>query len=177
MTDSKPICYILIGPPAAGKSTWIAENWMNEYTRHIVVSSDNEIERHAKSVGKTYNDVFASHIKKATKVAMADAQMAADQGYNVVIDRTNMTIGARKKFIDIFKDTHIIIGYDFGTPDNIVERLLSRPGKDIPMHIVRNMIESYEAPTLEEGFDAVYDNDSAIDTLKIINDLKIHEGN
>jgi tRNA uridine 5-carbamoylmethylation protein Kti12 len=42
----------------------------------------------------------------------------------------------------------------FKTPNEIelARRLASRPGKNIPDHVIRDMIDNYEAPTREEGF-------------------------
>jgi tRNA uridine 5-carbamoylmethylation protein Kti12 len=36
-----------------------------------------------------------------------------------------------------------------------MERLNSRVGKQIPYHVVENMINTYEHPSLDEGFDDI----------------------
>jgi hypothetical protein len=37
-----------------------------------------------------------------------------------------------------------------------MRRLMSRPGKEIPAHVVASMIASWEEPTLEEGFKEIW---------------------
>ena len=64
---NKPKLYILIGVPGSGKSSWVA-NQMFDWNRTVVASSDGHIERHAKSIGKTYNDVFKDYAPKAMKL-------------------------------------------------------------------------------------------------------------
>ena len=43
------------------------------------------------------------------------------------------------------------------TPKNdvLAERLNSRPGKTIPGHVMNNMMDNIEMPTLQEGFDSI----------------------
>ena len=51
-----PVAYILIGLPGSGKSTWIRNNQTKD--DFVVISSDDEIEKYAKSQSKTYSEVF-----------------------------------------------------------------------------------------------------------------------
>jgi tRNA uridine 5-carbamoylmethylation protein Kti12 len=46
----------------------------------------------------------------------------------------------------------------FKTPDEeeLIKRLNSRPGKEIPKDVISNMIDNWEEPTLEEGFDEIW---------------------
>jgi predicted kinase len=82
---------------------------------------------------------------------------------NFHIDRTNLTVKSRRKFIEKLKPH----GYQFeavvfpmpGTEKLSQEewnhRLDSRPGKTIPGYILSSMIEHYEVPTEAEGFDKI----------------------
>jgi len=73
--DEKKI-FVLVGPPAIGKSTWIAQNVPDAY----VVNRDDIVTQIAKGKGLTYDDMFASPPK--------DAEIGYQQApYGVVINR------------------------------------------------------------------------------------------
>ena len=153
-------CNILVGAPGVGKSSWLASRYCGE----VVISSDHIIEQIAICVGRDYNDVFTDVIKFADKIFWADLENAAERGANIVVDRTNMSAKSRKRILDVVRQ----YGYNFnaivfplpGTEDlSTVEwlrRLDSRPGKTIPLHVIESMLESFEMPTIEEGFDSIY---------------------
>jgi gluconate kinase len=46
----------------------------------------------------------------------------------------------------------------FKTPeaDELKRRLESRPGKSIPDHVIKSMIDNFEMPTEEEGFKEIW---------------------
>jgi gluconate kinase len=46
----------------------------------------------------------------------------------------------------------------FKTPEHkeLMRRLMSRPGKEIPDHVIASMIASWEEPVLEEGFTEIW---------------------
>jgi tRNA uridine 5-carbamoylmethylation protein Kti12 len=41
-------------------------------------------------------------------------------------------------------------------PEELARRLASRPGKNIPDHVMRSMIDNFEMPDTEEGFTQVW---------------------
>lgn len=156
-------CYVLIGPPGAGKSTWIEKEFQGEC---FVVSSDAIIEEVAKSEGKTYNDVFAKYIKAADRLMWDEFSRALVEGQSpLIIDRTNMSRKSRARIFERMKWAKldgITLGYTmhavvFPAPEKEEweRRLNSRPGKTIPDNVIRSMIQSFEMPTLDEGFDTV----------------------
>ncbi len=53
---NRRIIYVLIGPPAIGKSTWIKKYTDSDNT--FVINSDDITERVAESLGWTYDDLF-----------------------------------------------------------------------------------------------------------------------
>jgi GTPase SAR1 family protein len=53
---NKRIIYVLIGPPAVGKSTWI--NNMTDPDNTFVVNRDDMVESAANSLGWTYDDLY-----------------------------------------------------------------------------------------------------------------------
>lgn len=57
IAEGKRTIWILIGPPAVGKSTWARENVSSD--AHII-SRDSVVERIAEDMGWTYNDMFSA---------------------------------------------------------------------------------------------------------------------
>jgi len=154
------ICYILIGVPGSGKSTFIEEN-LYDFPRDAdgnlpwVTGTDLYIDRVAEALEMTYSEVFKDSYKLAEKCFWADIQNAAAEGDSIIIDRTNMTRTGRKKF---FTALH---GYRFEAivfplPTDLEQRLASRPGKEIGMNIIDSMLANYSAPSFQEGFDAIW---------------------
>jgi predicted kinase len=150
------ICYILIGVPASGKSTWWKEQDLLDNT--WVLSTDDVIEAVATQFGFTYDEVFKELINFADKVMWQDAHYAAEDSYTVYVDRTNLSAKARKKFIDFLKPYgYMFKAIVFPQPDETEwrRRLNSREGKTIPAHVLRSMQDSYEIPLMSEGFDEI----------------------
>jgi gluconate kinase len=51
---------------------------------------------------------------------------------------------------------HIAVVFKTPDADELAKRLASRPGKNIPDHVMRSMIENFEMPTEKEGFKEVW---------------------
>jgi predicted kinase len=149
-------CYILIGMPASGKSTWIDGDLSED--PYYVASTDDTIETVSRLYDMTYDQGFKNLIAFAESVMWNDLQQAAEEGIKIYIDRTNLSAKSRKKLIDFMKP----YGYTFKaivfpTPDETEwrRRLESRPGKTIPEDVLKNMRRSYEMPLPGEGFDEI----------------------
>jgi predicted kinase len=148
-------CYMLIGVPAAGKSTWIGnQDWAKDC---VTVSTDNYVEAQAKLEGKTYNEVFTEFMPLAVKMMAQDVVNAREAGKDIIWDQTSTTIRSRERKFNMLPDYHHI-AVVFKTPEKEEHerRLASRPGKNIPPHVMKNMIESYEPPTEDEGFKEIW---------------------
>ncbi len=150
-------CYILVGVPASGKSTWV-EAQMPDYDDQWVASTDSIIEEIGNLFGLSYNEIFSDVIRFAEKQMWRDLKAAAKTGDTIYVDRTNLNSSSRKKFIDFLKP----YGYQFKAivlpqPDETEwhRRLNSREGKTIPAHVLRSMQDNYEVPLLSEGFDEI----------------------
>lgn len=150
-----PTLYMLVGVPASGKSTWVNENV--NFQECTVLSTDDYLQDIANKRGKTYNDVFQSHIKEATKWMNDLAKYTFFNDRDAVWDQTNLTAKSRKAKLEMVPDHYEKIAVYFAAPDaeEYKRRLDSRPGKTIPYHILKNMAESIEVPTKDEGFDDV----------------------
>ena len=87
-----PHIIVLVGLPACGKSTFIQNG---DFQNHEIISSDNLIEDYAKTVNKTYEEVFSEYIKIASRKILKIYDEALKSNKNIIIDRTNLTEKSR----------------------------------------------------------------------------------
>jgi predicted kinase len=147
--------YVLVGVPASGKSTWLKnQTWTLGLT---VVSTDVFVEDHAKRVGKTYSEVFDEYMPTAVQKMVEVVEHARDHGNDIIWDQTSTTVASRAKKFRMLPD-YYKIAVVFNTPDSEEHqrRLNSRPGKVIPTDVLRSMIDGFEMPTEEEGFNEIW---------------------
>jgi len=146
-----PVCYQLVGVPGSGKSTWIkSQDWAKDCA---IVSTDMWVEMEAERVGKTYTEIFQDYMPHAVKLMAQHVELARDKGMDIIWDQTSTTeITRRRKFNMLPDYEHIAVV--FNTPDQVEldKRLSSRPGKIIPDHVMKSMIEGFVMPTTDEGF-------------------------
>ena len=146
-----PKCYQLIGVPGSGKSTWIdTQDWALSCAK---VSTDKWVEIYAKEVGRTYSEVFVDFMPTAVDLMAKEVIAAREMGRDIIWDQTSTTVKSRARKFNMLPDyEHIAVV--FRTPEHkeLVRRLWSRPGKDIPEHVIASMIASWEEPSLDEGF-------------------------
>ena len=150
-----PKLYMLVGVPAAGKSTWIkSRDWPSNT---VVVSSDRFIDDHAEKVGKTYNEVFAEYAPIAMRLMENQVLIARTNGCDIIWDQTNTGVKSRKSKLAMLPD-YEKIAVVFTTPEKEEHdrRLSSRPGKLIPDNVMRSMIANLAEPTEEEGFTEIW---------------------
>lgn len=153
---TNPIAFFLIGLPGSGKSTWIKPYL--ESNQFDLISTDFFIDQYAKSVGKTYTDVFSEYIKEAEKITNLYLSEVIEGRRNLIWDQTNISVKARKAKIAKL-DGYIKIAVVFSiSEDTQLSRIANRKtetGKDIPANILRSMRGNFEMPTLEEGFSQI----------------------
>jgi predicted kinase len=160
-----PRALFLVGVPASGKSTFrqimsdkiTANNGMHQYA---FVSSDDMIEILGGILNMTYNEVFQEPelVSQAMEAADTSFFLAVDEQAFIVIDRTNMSVKSRSKYLAQLKAA----GYEcdavvFKLPSTDAEhnewnKRLDRPGKTIPNYVLADMFQNYQVPTTEEGF-------------------------
>ena len=155
MSEKIPKCYQLVGVAASGKSTWINDQiWALGLT---IVSTDAFVEDYARAQGKTYSEVFTEYMPTAVGLMAEQVIFAREHGHTVIWDQTSTTVKSRaRKFHMLPNYEHIAVV--FKTPDHteLMRRLMSRPGKEIPDHVIASMIASWEEPTEEEGFTEIW---------------------
>jgi len=150
-----PKCYQLVGVPASGKSTWVAnQDWAKDCA---YISTDEYVEAYAKHAGKTYSEVFDLVMKDAVAAMIENVIMAKSMGQDIIWDQTSTTVKSReRKFNMLPSYEHIAVVFETPSRIELRRRLDSRPGKEIPDVVVEGMIISFEMPTEEEGFKEIW---------------------
>lgn len=150
-----PKCYQLIGVPGSGKSTWVSnQEWSKDCS---IISTDYWVEEEAKRVGKTYSEIFTDYMPRAVELMAANVVSAREMGNDIIWDQTSTTVKSRARKFNMLPD-YYHIAVVFKTPEHkeLVRRLMSRPGKEIPDHVIASMISSWEDPTEDEGFSEIW---------------------
>jgi predicted kinase len=150
-----PKLYVLIGVPGSGKSTWVKnQDWAKDCA---YISTDMHVENQAKLEGKTYNEVFKDFMPTAVKMMTDDVIKAREASKDIIWDQTSTSIKSRAKKFNMLRDYHAI-AVVFRTPpkEELARRLANRPGKNIPDHVMRSMIDNWEEPTEDEGFKEIW---------------------
>lgn len=161
--NRKPILYVLVGVPGAGKSTWVKNQpWAEDCA---VVSTDTYVEAYAVLQGKTYDEVFKDYMPTAVRRMTDDVWDAEAVSQDIIWDQTSTTVKSRARKLRMLPDYHKV-AIVFPTPelDELSHRLASRPGKTIPHNIVAGMIRHWEDPTTDEGFDEVWNANDFVKT-------------
>ena len=150
-----PKCYQLIGVPGSGKSTWVNNQaWAIACAK---VSTDKWVEIYAKEVGKTYSEVFDAFMPTAVDLMAKEVVAAREMGRDIIWDQTSTTVKSRKRKFNMLPDyEHIAVVFKTPKKDDLARRLANRPGKNIPDHVMRSMINSFELPSEEEGFKEIW---------------------
>lgn len=158
-----PTCTVMVGLPALGKSTFIKQI---KTPNTWIYSTDMFIEAVAEDNGITYNDAFLSNIDAAIQFNEQKIATMMMLRKDIIWDQTNLGVAKRKKIIDQMKEAGYTVnciclqpnikGKTWPECNNEWDRRLnSRTGKNIPQHVLANMMENYVVPTIEEGFDSI----------------------
>jgi predicted kinase len=148
--------YVLVGVPGSGKTTWISnQRW--DMNKTVFVSTDDHVEKHAKKIGKTYNEVFKDYMPTAIKLMAKDVVDAREAGKDIVWDQTSTTVKSRaRKFKMLPNYQAIAVVFKTPSPTELEKRLAGRPGKNIPWAVMNTMINGWEEPTKDEGFTEIW---------------------
>jgi predicted kinase len=152
-----PELVMLCGIPTSGKSTYVNKLKKLDYWKDaVVLSTDNYIEKYAKRVGQTYNEVFDDVIPDATRELEMEFNWSKSKSRNIIWDQTNLSVKTRKKKLSklpsIYKRGVV---YFTVSLEDALKRNKHREGKFIPESILKRMWHQFEIPTLKEGFDYV----------------------
>ena len=148
---------IMIGIPLSGKSTFITNKiieFCNIISRDAILLEEGN--------GKSYTEAFLSvnqkTVSKILNEKITEAGLGSD---NTIIDMTSLKPKSRKAHIKRFPN-HVKIAVKMPIPSSeiLLERNKTRneeEGKYIPEKVITDMLNSYKAPTKEEGFDFIVD--------------------
>jgi len=150
-------CIMLCGIPTSGKSTYVNKLREYEYWKDaVVLSTDDYIEKEAKRMGLTYNQVFDDVIDNATRELELQLNMAMDKGKDIIYDQTNLSKKTRRKKLlklpSYYRKTAVWFQIDI---EEALKRNKTREGKFIPESIIKRMYHQFEVPTCDEGFDFI----------------------
>jgi len=154
--NKEPKLYMLVGVPGSGKSTWVKnqEFWMKDC---VYISTDTYVEEWAKTVGKTYTEVFEEYMPIAIAKMLDAVNDTQSIGKDIIWDQTSTTIVSRaKKFRMLPEYYAIAVVFRIPEPQELQKRLANRPGKMIPSDVLARMIDSWEEPTEDEGFKEIW---------------------
>ncbi len=159
LTNEKPNLYLLVGLPGTGKSTYIKDVLSKTLKNYVVVSSDDVLERIATEKNKTYDDIFLDNIDAATQESNSIFEKALKNNLSIVVDKTNLSIKSRKKWLqrcgDRYNKIAVIFEVDDHTICNRLEQRSKQSGKTIRPQIFIDMKKRYQPPSLGEGFDQI----------------------
>jgi len=151
----EPFVMMLIGPTLSGKSTYIRNNYPN-----IQVISRDEIVMEVFG-SRDYNLAFKEvDQKEVDRVLATRLKDANDLKTSVIIDMTNITVKRRMATLRNFdKDfSRIAVVFPILSDEEYTRRNIDRNAKEnkwIPPFVIKSMIDSYQEPTLEEGYDRI----------------------
>jgi predicted kinase len=152
----------MIGVSGSGKTTWVNAH------EYVACSTDFVIEELANIMGISYTQAFdyIQNKKKFDYITVKFFEKIRDcilNNKDFVIDRTHLKRHIRISLINELKSFAIehgknldISAVSFELPKNtIFERLKNREkknGKSIPREVILEQINSFDIPTLDEGF-------------------------
>lgn len=160
--DDKPALYMFVGVPGAGKSTHINSLKEKLGDHYMVISTDAYIEAQAATHGKTYNEVFKDYIKEADILANANLQFAIKHNMHIIWDQTNCDKKTRSWKLNKIPKHYAKHAIAFkASREEImrVNQVRAKFGRSIPDNIIQSMLDRFEVPTEDEGFDTVTINE------------------
>ena len=159
------IITVMAGISGSGKSTYTQK--MNQ----PICSTDKFVDDYAKKHNINYSDSFDLIQKKQlfgtiTELFYAEITNHIKNDVDFVVDRTNLTSGSRKALIDFIKHEadsfgqkyvlkYIYFSIDEKTLFERLEKRLNETGKGIPLDVVKQQIDVWETPQINDGFDYV----------------------
>jgi tRNA uridine 5-carbamoylmethylation protein Kti12 len=159
-----PAVWLLIGPPGCGKSLFRRKlvATYDELNRDPlkVCSTDDLIEERRESL-ESYHTAFMRLIAPMTDLMRADYLKYVSASCDVIVDRTNITVGTRSKYFDSLKEAKQFklykkIGVCWLTePEDLLIRNRFRSDKYIAENIQEKFYQMFEFPFKEEGFDDI----------------------
>lgn len=151
----EPFVMMLIGPTLSGKSTYIRNNYPNT----AVISRDEIVMEVFGS--RDYNLAFKEvDQKEVDRVLVTRLKEANDLKTSVIVDMTNMVVKRRMATLRNFDErfSRVAVVFPILSDEEYSKRNIDRNKKEnkwIPPFVIKSMVDSYQEPTLEEGYDRI----------------------
>jgi predicted kinase len=151
----EPFVIILIGPPLSGKSSFVRK----EFPNTEVISRDEILMEVWGS--RNYDEAFSNVNHKEVDRILHQRMTTANRSHkNVIIDMTHMTSKRRKSNLEYFSDDYFKLAVIFPILDDSEyerrnSKRMAEENKNIPMHVIKNMISQYQTIREDEGFDKI----------------------
>lgn len=151
----EPFVIILIGPPLSGKSTWVRQNFpeVNVISRDEIVMEVYG----SRNYTEAFKKVNQKEVDRVLDERLKEANLSKE---NVIIDMTHMTSKRRKQNLNYFSDDYYKLAVIFPILSDEEykrrnDKRIQEENKDLPMHVIKSMISSYQPIKETEGFDRV----------------------
>lgn len=151
---------LLCGLPGCGKSTFVEGNdnlhlfLPSDITSVVLCPDDFRLVLTGKEYWLPAEDSVWSHVKTAARVLVAK--------HSVIIDATHLTVGSRAQWVRIAQSLKVHIWcIHFDIPFDVCWARNSARKRVVPLDVMERMRDSFEKPTLEEGFGKIvtFDHD------------------
>lgn len=155
MNLPEPFVILLIGPPLSGKTTWIRQNFP---TTDVISRDEIVMEVHgSRNYTEAFDSVDQKEVDRLLNKRLLDF---SSEKRNVIVDMTNMNVKRRTATLNYFSKDYYKMAVIFPilSEEEYQTRNLKRikeENKDLPMHVIKRMIASYQPISPEEGFDKV----------------------
>ena len=154
-----PYILILIGPPLSGKG-WFCNLFKKNIDSDVLIVSRDETVMEVYG-SRNYTEAFKSVDQKEVDKVLTQRFLDANkEKKNVIVDMTHMASKRRKNNLNYFSNDYYKLAVIFpilsdDEYDKRNRKRIEEENKDLPIHIVKSMISSYQPDTPEEGFDKV----------------------
>ena len=148
--------YMMVGVPLSGKSQWIDQQNF-DWTKTELINADRYIRAQMEDTGDDYTNAFGGIAKQMGDMISADVVMATSKGLDIVWDQTNVSAQLRQHKLGMIPAHYRKVAVVIQTPhiDTLNHRVNTMVDKNFPPELMESMINSFQMPTLEEGFDEI----------------------
>lgn len=154
-----PYILILVGPPLSGK-TFFYNRFRSEVDNKVTLISRDEIVMEvygSRNYTEAFKKVNQKEVDRVLDERLKEANLSKE---NVIIDMTHMASKRRKQNLNYFSDDYYKLAVIFPILSDEEykrrnDKRIQEENKDLPMHVIKSMISSYQPIKETEGFDRV----------------------